>query len=251
MRFLRNLCYGILLTAGLLLLALSAACLQKIAPNTVRRITRVLYRFAARMLRLHIIVRGDPPPPGALLIANHRSWIDIIVLGSACETGFVAKAEIRRWPLLGTTAAAIGTVFVDRGNPRQVHVQRDQLAAALQTGARTVLFAEGTTHDSRALLPFKSALLAAVPVGASVVPTALEYCHLYGIAGGRRLRAEASWIGEVDFMPHLRERLRGGPLRVEVRFCPPITAGDNRKALAFACRTAIQSALHAIHERSE
>ena len=248
MTILRNLIFCAAFVCAVLLFALTASLLRRFFPKFVLRCARALYILAARVTRLQIQVSGPLPPPGVLIVANHRSWADIVVLGSVCETGFVAKSEVRRWPLIGYAAAAVGTVFVRRDKPREIKLQRDALAAVLAAGRRTVLFAEGTTHDSRTLLPMKSALMAAVPEGARVVPAAIEYTRRYGIPGGRRLRAEESWIGEVAFFPHLRERLRGGPLSVQVRFCEPLRAENDRKALTHACRNAIQSALHDIHE---
>jgi 1-acyl-sn-glycerol-3-phosphate acyltransferase len=116
---------------------------------------------------------GDTP---LLLVCNHRSWLDILVLHSQFRCRFVAKAEVHAWPLLGRMAAAAGTLFIERSSPRDALRVVHQMAAALQQGDTVAIFPEGTTSDGKSLLPFHANLFqAAVPTSAAVVPVALQY----------------------------------------------------------------------------
>lgn len=137
-------------------------------------------RWAAgflRVWRIDLEVRGTPPAGGpVMLVANHISWLDILVLHAAGYCRFVAKSDIQRWPVIGTMATEAGTLYIERASRRDalrvVHHMRD----ALLRGEVVGVFPEGTTSDGRTLLPFHANLIqAAVSAGAPVLPVALEF----------------------------------------------------------------------------
>ena len=126
------------------------------------------YRVLCRLLRIRVRVAGVPVRDRAVLyVSNHVSWVDIVAIGSLSPVAFVAKSEVRRWPLIGITAEMQRTVFVDRTaairRPTPWHGQ------ATQGGTSVVLFAEGTSSDGNRVLPFRSALLGAVKHMAGVM----------------------------------------------------------------------------------
>ena len=140
-----------------------------------------LQRHARRMLK---IVRleacaGGPVPTRGLLVSNHLGYLDVLVIASLAPAVFVAKSEVKSWPVIGWLTQLGGTLFVDRG--RRTHVSRvnDAIQAVLEQGALVVLFPEGTSSDGRTVLPFKSSLLepaaqSAHPISVSAIQYSIE-----------------------------------------------------------------------------
>jgi 1-acyl-sn-glycerol-3-phosphate acyltransferase len=136
--------------------------------------------WSAKVLRLlGIELRSDGMPrPGAkLVVANHVSWLDIAALHAVLpEARFVAKADVKRWPLIGRLVAGAGTLFIERESKRDALRVVHQSAAALQAGDSVAVFPEGTTGDGRTLLPFHANLLqAALATGTPVQPVLLRF----------------------------------------------------------------------------
>jgi 1-acyl-sn-glycerol-3-phosphate acyltransferase len=207
------------------------------------RILRTWHRVVASALGLRIHVVGAPADGRPLLLAsNHVSWLDITVLGSSAELAFIAKAEMSGWPLMGWLSRLQRTVFVERERRRKSGVQASEIGDRLGSGDAMVLFAEGTTSDGTAILPFKSTLFGAAGMVLAggrhetvwIQPVALVYLRVQGLPMGRRGRAAAAWIGDQDLLPHIKGVLRAGALDVEVRFGEPLPfrIGDDRKAMA-------------------
>lgn len=131
--------------------------------------------WARKMLSIsgiELVVKGEPLATGpVLLVANHVSWLDILVMHSAGYCRFVSKAEVRRWPLVGTLAAGAGTLFIERQSRRDAHRVVHHMVEHLQDGQVLAVFPEGTTSDGLSLLPFhgnliQAAITANVPVQA-------------------------------------------------------------------------------------
>lgn len=213
---------------------------------------RIWYRLASRVLRFRIHKTGqiDTARP-LLLVANHVSWTDIIVLGSAFNGAFIAKAEVGDWPIIGPLARLQGTVMVERQRKRSADKQVSALAASLAQGQAMVLFAEGTTSDGTAILPFKSTLFGAARAAIAesgidqvmIQPVAIAYTRLGGLPMGRRERALASWTGDEELVPHLRRLLTLPPIHVELHFGTPIpfTLDSDRKEVARATEAQVRA----------
>lgn len=162
--------------------------LATVFPLLGRRLRGAIIQHWARrilhILNVHVHVAGDITQ-GSMVVANHVSWLDIIVFLAMTPARFVAKEEVRRWPVFGRLAAHAGTLFIQRqrrADSARVVAEIDQL---LRDGERIILFPEGTTSDGHVVLPFKSALLeAAVQSGCSVLPVALRYQHADGTING-------------------------------------------------------------------
>lgn len=182
-------------------------------------------RMTARLLGLRIVAHGAVAAQKPLLIvANHVSWIDIVALGALGEVTFVARGDLSGWPVIGGLARMSNTIFVDRNNRRGAADQAAIIAGRLAAGAVVVLFAEGTTGDGVKLRPFKSSLLAAAEIARKTVPdiriqpVAIAYTRHHGVAVGRRHRMRASWIGDEDLVPHVRDLLKRDVFDVEIGF---------------------------------
>ncbi|MDX1588574.1 MAG: lysophospholipid acyltransferase family protein [Oleiphilaceae bacterium] len=170
-----------------------------------------------RLLRLRIRVTGAPPPGAALVVGNHISWLDIPVLfATLAGSRFLAKSEVRQWPLVGALGVAAGTLFMRRdGHPTRAI--NHQIRQQLQQGFPVVVFPEGTTSDGAGVLPFHGKLFGApLSTGLPVQPVLLRYR-----SQGRRSRV-APFIGDEGFYSHLARILAGEPLTVEVHWLPAL-----------------------------
>ena len=203
------------------------------------------HRFMARLFGVRIKTIGKPlTGEGVLIVANHTSWLDIIVFSAVSHLSFVAKAEVATWPLFSTLAKLQETVFVERTRRHATGQARDLIRDRLLAGDTLVLFPEGTSNDGNAVLPFKSALMGAVEARVAddkggeravrVQPVSTAYVRLHGIPMGRENRPLFAWYGDMELVPHLWEAVKTGPIDVIVEFHPPMDVDQlgGRKALA-------------------
>jgi 1-acyl-sn-glycerol-3-phosphate acyltransferase len=203
--------------------------------------------WSLRMLRLcgmRLVVHNDAArlDSGALVVANHVSWIDIYVINAWRPTPFVSKAEVRHWPLVGWLAQQLGTVFIQREKRSDAKRIMHELAARLSAGELMCVFPEGTTSDGVALLPFHANLFqAAVSADRPVQPV----CLMYEDAHGRQSSAPA-YIGDMSLAQSLDALLRGGPLTAHVHVGAALAAGGERRALAAQAEAAVAQALRTL-----
>lgn len=171
-----------LLTTLILGGALTTLLFFPFCPNLTR--LRLRRGWAASLLwTLGVEVEADLThlTPGALVVANHISWIDILVINAAVPVAFVAKEEVRRWPVIGWLAAKNETVFLRRGSRGHARIVNQEIAQLLGRGRHAAVFPEGTTTDGRSLLHFHAALLQpALSAGYPVLPVAISYWELDG-----------------------------------------------------------------------
>lgn len=192
-----------------------------------------------RVFGIRVRQIGTPQPGGTLFVANHVNWLDIIVLHSRHMMGFVAKAEIARWPLIGWLATRGETIYHHRGNADSMRGVMHQMAQRLADGCAVAAFPEGRTTDGRALATFHARIFAPAQVaGALVQPVALRYGER-GCAQSRiAFAAGEHFIGNLW-------RLLGEPARIaEVHFLAPIAPdAGGRRELAMQARAAIDAAM--------
>ena len=201
-------------------------------PPTTRRHARALWlqricRRTNRIFHLQIQVAGEIPAHG-LLISNHLSYLDILLLSSLTPAIFVAKREVRSWPVMGILARLGGTLFIDRQRRTHVGEVNGEIQAALNDGALVVIFPEGTSSDGRTVLPFKSSLLE--PATQQTHPLAAGRLH-YILENGDDDAAVAYW-GDAVFFPHLLNLLSQKKVRAVVRFAAVKQHSADRKELA-------------------
>ncbi|WP_373289041.1 lysophospholipid acyltransferase family protein [Aureimonas endophytica] len=243
----------VLVAMTLLLMPLQYVAMRR-GWRVARRLPLLWHRVAAPVAGIDVRVVGAPARERPLLlVSNHQSWADIIVLGSIMELCFIAKAEVRSWPGFGLLARLQRTVFVAREERRRTGEQADAIAERLVSGDAMVLFAEGTTSDGNEVLPFRTALFGAAEAalrrsGRSdmlVQPVAVAFVGSHGLPLGRFGRPLAAWPGSVPLVPHLPRFLAEGSVQAVVAFGAPIRfpAGGDRKALARACEAAVRRLL--------
>jgi 1-acyl-sn-glycerol-3-phosphate acyltransferase len=179
-------------------------------------------RGLLRLSGIRVNVRGEPlTGHGGLWIANHVSWVDIFLLNSVQATSFIAKQEIRDWPVLGWLVAAVGTLFIERGNRRAVPRVSELMRERFARGQRIGLFPEGTTSNGLDVLHFHGGLFeAALRSGAAIQPVALCYRH-----HGKRSDF-AAYVGEQTLAQNVWQVWGGGGVSVDVVFLPELAGTD-------------------------
>lgn len=225
--------------------------LLKLAPRAARNFPHFYHRSVCKLWGIRLRISGKPVTgEGVLLLANHSSWLDIVVFSAVAPLSFVAKSEIAGWPIFGTLARLQRTVFIARERRNQTGAAADQIAGRLAAGDCLVLFPEGTSNDGNGVLPFKSALLGAAEARradgrhVTVQPVSAAYAGSHGMPMGREMRPFYAWFGDMEMMPHLWEALLAGPLDVTIEFHPPATLDMmNRKELAQLARAQIEAGL--------
>lgn len=179
----------------------------------------------------------------SLVVANHISWLDIFVINSWQPCHFVAKSDIRDWPLIGWLCDKAGTIFIARGRLRDVRRIYEGLVHGLAAGEHVAFFPEGTTSTQGTVLPFHANLFeAAIEARVPVQPFALRY--LQADATANRFHPAVTFIGDTSFVDSLLTILKAQPIRVELIRLPLIkTAGCHRRELAQFTQEAIAHAL--------
>jgi 1-acyl-sn-glycerol-3-phosphate acyltransferase len=226
--------------AGLFLTYLPPHLLSKLLVGRSRWPPRFL-AAAGRIAGVRPVVEGDPLQPHTLILANHTSWLDILILGGSIGSAFVSKAEVKRTPLIGWLADQNRTLYIDRAERGDAHGQVRRIAEALDHPQPLAIFPEGTTGDGRQLLPFRSTLLDAVappPGDVSVRPVAIDY--------GDHVDTVGWHSGESGKSNALRVLGHRGSMPVTVRLLDPLPPSNNRKALARQAHAAIAGALSSL-----
>jgi lyso-ornithine lipid O-acyltransferase len=182
-------------------------------------------RLVANLLGIKVTVSGTPPQ-GGLVVANHLSYLDIVIFGAAFPCNLVAKAEIGRWPFFGTLARCGGTLFVDRSSLASALSVSDQIAKRLHGKVSVLFFPEGTSTDGHELRRFRSRLYTpAIKAGVPITSAAIRY-----ILDDGSPESTLCWFGDAAFLPHLWKTLGGPNFSAEVHFGEPRVYSDRRFA---------------------
>ncbi len=191
------------------------------------------------MLGVRVQTLGQPVMQGPMLVvANHVSWLDILVLLAVQPVCFVSKSEVRHWPVIGWLATQVGTLYIERASRRDALRVVHQVAAALQAGQLIAVFPEGTTTDGHSVLPFHGNLLqAAISVGSPVQPVALRFVDEHT----QQLSMSVTYVGDVSLMGSVWRLLISEPVQVQLHFLPVqnTTNEQDRRQLAQTLREQI------------
>ncbi len=175
-------------------------------------------------LRIQLVRSATSPTPHpSFLVMNHVSWLDIFVLNAVLPATFVAKAEIRRWPLVGWLVAGSGTIFVERGSRHAVRRVNQLILKRLAAGERVAFFPEGTTTDGSGLLPFHTSLFAAAMVsdGETFQSQVIQPIALMYFQGDERTAVPA-YIGDQTLVDSIVQILSTRDLSAQIHFLPVI-----------------------------
>jgi 1-acyl-sn-glycerol-3-phosphate acyltransferase len=214
-----------------------------IGPEKKQALIRRWSRQLLQMLRVEARVhwQHDGGIPGnVLIVANHISWLDIFVLNTLQPARFIAKAELKRWPVVGRLCTNVGTLFIERERRRDTHSVNRHTVDALARGDFVAVFPEGTTSDGTGLLKFHSSLFQPiVDAGGHVQPVAIRYrtpADEYSDA--------PAFVGELTFLQSFWRVIGERSLVAELHLTPPLSAkACHRRELSGAAALAIQTAL--------
>ena len=201
---------------------------------------RIFLGWVGHIAGLRVTRVGKPLKWHVLMLANHVSWLDIMLLAGATGCAFISKKEVAHWPIAGWLAGLNRTIFIDRTGRAAVHDQAQALRGALVAQQPVALFPEGTTEGGIDVLPFRASLLAALfppMAGVLVQPVAIDY---------HAVAHDIAWVGdERADVNAVRVLGRRGTIPVTLHFLEPVDPAHlaNRKELATAARAEIVAAM--------
>ncbi|CAN1569591.1 PlsC 1-acyl-sn-glycerol-3-phosphate acyltransferase [Rhabdaerophilaceae bacterium] len=218
----------------------------RFSPSLSRRLPLIFHRYLAYVIGVRILREGHLAQGPVMLVSNHVSWLDIVVLSACHPVSFIAKSEVGTWPFVRTLARLQRSVFVERDRRAKTGAVNAEIAGRLEKGDAMVLFAEGTTSDGLRVLPFRSAILGAAQGGEmQLQPLAIRYIKRAGLPIGRAEMPEIAWYGDMDLGPHLAELLAGPPIIVKVCLGSAQPVERDRKAQARSLETSVRVAFEA------
>ena len=230
----------------------------KLGWNAVANTLPLLFhRLAAFLLKVKIHVRGEKPGDAPLLIvANHVTWLDIVIFSAVMPLCFVSKDEVASWPVIGMLARLQRTVFIDRTRRQTAARSNEEMGEALKNSPALMLFAEGTTSDGGRVLPFRSALVGSAmmagedgnTIHANLQPVTIAYVRRGGLPITRADRPDIGWYGDMDLLPSLLGILLGSPIDVVVMFGKTVPSDrfEDRKQATAAMETEVRRSLSGI-----
>lgn len=197
-----------------------------------------LVRRLVKWMGVRIQSDGVAPHQG-LLVANHISYLDILVLASAQPLLFLSKSEVRHWPLIGWLTQCAGSLYVNRERPLHSSGLVDEIADQCLRGRVVAFFPEGTTTNGNSVLRFRSSLFQpAVDHALPVTPASIRYNLLDGDAGN-----VVGYWGSMTFFPHLFRLLGEREIGAEVRYGKMLDPSNCRKSMAKEAWVSVQDLL--------
>lgn len=190
-------------------------------------------RWFSSIVNLHIIREGELPEQTAILVSNHISWLDIIVIGQYLPAYFVAKSDILSWPVIGYLARQAGTIFIRRGDKKHILATAEKMIWLLRQNRNIIAFPEGTTTKGDEVLHFHASLFQpALLTKSAIQPVVIQY---RGLA-----KEQAPFVGNDAFVPHLIKMLMLDKIEVNLSFLPVVnSSGKNRNSVSHETREMI------------
>ena len=233
---------GFILALFLPLIALRSFGLR----NAGQIVVKMACMGSLAIMGIRLEKMGRPMQHAGAVVANHSSWLDIFTLNAAQKVYFVSKAEVEKWPVIGSIAKYVGTVFIRRVRTDAAK-QKNVFLERITAGDKLLFFPEGTSTDGRRVLPFKSSLFAAffeegLPEVTWIQPVTVNY-----IAPAMKRRNWYGWWGEMEFFEAFAMVLsKWNQGHVELIFHAPneVAKFDDRKALAMAAEKSVLAGLH-------
>lgn len=234
---------GITLACSISTLALAAEKLIGLVfrQGHIERENRIVRRWAgwmASVMKVRIRVEGKEPQAPFLLVANHLSYTDVVVLMSQLDARLLSKSEVKSWPVLGLLARFGGTLFIDRTNRRDIPRALTEIRETLTLGRGVVFFPEGTSSAGMEVLPFKASLFEVAVAGElEIVTAAISYSTP---PTDRPAQWSVCWWGDMPFASHLIGMLKLSRIDAKLRFGEATIRAEERKQLAILAQTEVQ-----------
>ena len=194
-------------------------------------------------LAIQLVVKGVPPATGPmLLVSNHISWLDILVMHASKHCRFVSKADVKHWPVLGALATGAGTMYIERESRRDAMRVVHHMCEALQNGDILAVFPEGTTGNGIEMLPFHANLLQApIAADAPIQPVALSFQD----ATTGQISQAMSYVGDETLVDSLWRTLKTPAITAIVTYGQPqYHQGRDRRVWAADLRGEIERLRH-------
>ncbi len=206
----------------------------------MRRSMKIRRRWACNLLRgigVKLVYHGDIPDYPCILISNHRSYLDPILMLQHVDAYPVAKAELAKWPIIGKGAAMAGILYLKRENVKSRAGTLQSISKILEAGFQVIIFPEGTTSGLTGTLPFKRGVFQlAAKMNYPIVPVAVIF-----------EQQEDFWVGKEGFLSHAGRRFRAKEIRVALHYGPKIQ-GESAEELLDSSKAWIDGELQAIQK---
>jgi 1-acyl-sn-glycerol-3-phosphate acyltransferase len=195
-------------------------------------------KYCCLIIGINIEVKGKIPEPPFLLVSNHLSYIDIFVLFSQLRCLFVAKSDVKTWPLIGFIVKTCGILFIDRNRKRDVKRVNEKISKNINEHQGIILFPEGTTSPGMDILPFRTSLL---EFPASQAFPVSYVALMYQTNDSDKPAYETvCWWNDTPFFLHFFELLKSNGFTAKVHFGDKEIQEGDRKLLAEKLEIAIQ-----------
>lgn len=208
------------------------------------RVFRLSTSLVSRIMGMRVVVTGKPPAAPFVLVSNHLSYVDVILIGSQVRCVFISKAEVEGWPLIGPLVRSVGTLFVDRGAKRDLPLVVRRMEDVLKSGRGVVFFPEGTTSRGANVAPFRPSLLEpAIRSGRPVHYASVTYRSAQRCPPAQR---SVCWWGDMKFTPHALQLLAMPGFDARLTFGTEPIQENDRKVLATRLHRAIEQQFEAV-----
>ena len=226
----------VLFTVTLILLIFLSVLFAKIIPSIEKWLPVFFHKMLLWLLSIEVEIVGETSRSrkGNLFISNHLSYLDIPILGSKFPLRFVAKSEVKSWPLFGFLAKKGRSIFIRR-NKTDSFNQKNKILDVLTSGEKVFIFPEGTTSDGNRVLKFKSSSFSSVENQIfTIQPIVIVYSDLNGIPINRWLRPMIAWYGDMELKPHLFKLVGLMSIKAKLIYLEPVNTQnfENRKDLS-------------------
>lgn len=224
---------GLWTGTGFSALVVGQAIVGRTTPRARRFRQRMFKAWCALVLRtlaIDMSVVGRLPEAPYLLVTNHLSYIDILVIGSRLETVFLARHDLAGWPIIGWAAERLGTLFINRRDFGDLRAVNAAIAAVVERGDGLVVFPEGTTTSGRTVSPFRSPVLE--PAAALQLPVAYGALRYATPPGEAPAGDVVCWWGDAEFAPHFWGMLHLSRIDAMLSLGPDRLSDGDRKVLA-------------------
>ena len=209
----------------------------------------IFHKFLLKVLGIRVVINGTPSNRKPLiLIGNHCSYLDIIILGSVLPVCFVAKSEIKGWFLFGLLASLQNSIFIDRRNFRTLESLK-KVSKNLSSNFAMIIFPEGTTNNGKKVLKFRTSLFKIFEDDPTLglQNFSLCYTHINSMPLDNRTRPNIAWYGEMNLITHLKRLLSYSSIRAKLQFHPiSIPYGIKRKAISKESREQVIKGINAL-----
>jgi 1-acyl-sn-glycerol-3-phosphate acyltransferase len=218
--------FSIIFLIGIFLVSCSAAIIFTRRKQALRLCTVITSRLAGIALRIfgvRVQSSGALPGQNILLVCNHLSYLDVLIISSMLPALFISSVEVKRMFFLGTMSLMGGSIFVERRKKSFLTMEIERISRVLRKGFSVVLFPEGTSSNGDGVLPFRKTFMrSAIQAGVDVVPACIRYTAINGKQVTANNRDRIYYYGDIVFFPHFFNLFRLSSIDVSLKFFAPI-----------------------------